>query len=55
MNDLKGTTLSFIGTGVMAEAMTKSHLGQRGLRTVLSRAVWAAYQKSKYLGGLGEK
>jgi len=46
MNDPKGTTLSFIGTGVVAEG---------GLRTVLSRAVWAVYQKSKYLGGLAEK
>ncbi|MFQ6001943.1 MAG: NAD(P)-binding domain-containing protein, partial [Anaerolineae bacterium] len=26
MNDLKGTTLSFIGTGVMAEAMIKAIL-----------------------------
>ncbi len=30
MNDLKGTTLSFIGTGVMAEAMTKAILDKEG-------------------------
>jgi len=39
--------------GTCAEALYQLEKG--GLRTVLSRAVWAAYQKSKYLGGLGEK
>ena len=36
--------------GTSAEAIYQLEKG--GLRTVLSRAVWAAYQKSKYLGGL---
>lgn len=39
--------------GTCAEALYQLEKG--GLRTVLSRAVWAAYQKSKYLGGLSEK
>ena len=29
-------------------------LEKGGLRTVISKAVWAAYQKSKYLGGLNK-
>ncbi len=36
--------------GTSAEALYQLEKG--GLRTVLSRAVWAAYQKSRYLGGL---
>jgi pyrroline-5-carboxylate reductase len=39
--------------GTSAEALYQLEKG--GLRTVLSRAVWAAYQKSKYLGDLSEK
>ncbi len=39
--------------GTSAEAIY--HLEKGGLRTVLSRAVWAAYQKSKYLGDLSEQ
>lgn len=39
--------------GTSAEAIY--HLEKGGLRTVLSRAVWAAYQKSKYLGDLSEE
>jgi len=39
--------------GTSAEAIYQLEKG--GLRTVLSRAVWAAYQKSKYLGGLSKK
>ncbi len=38
--------------GTSAEALYQLEKG--GLRTVLSRAVWAAYQKSKYLGDLSE-
>ena len=38
--------------GTCAEALYQLEKG--GLRTVLSRAVWAAYQKSKYLGGLAK-
>lgn len=38
--------------GTSAEAIYELEKG--GLRTVLSKAVWAAYQKSKYLGGLIE-
>lgn len=38
--------------GTSAEALYQ--LDKGGLRTVLSRAVWAAYQKSKYLGDLSE-
>jgi pyrroline-5-carboxylate reductase len=37
--------------GTSAEALYQLEKG--GLRTVISKAVWAAYQKSKYLGGLG--
>jgi pyrroline-5-carboxylate reductase len=36
--------------GTSAEALYQLEKG--GLRTVLSRAIWAAYQKSLYLGGL---
>ena len=36
--------------GTSAEALYQLEKG--GLRTVISKAVWAAYQKSKYLGGL---
>lgn len=36
--------------GTSAEALYQ--LDKGGLRTVLSRAVWAAYQKSRFLGGL---
>lgn len=39
--------------GTSAEAIYQLEKG--GLRTVLSKAVWAAYQKSKYLGELAEK
>ncbi len=39
--------------GTCAEALYQLEKG--ALRTVLSRAVWAAYQKSRYLGGLEEK
>ncbi len=39
--------------GTCAEATYQLEKG--GLRTVLSRAVWAAYQKSKYLGGLSNE
>ena len=35
--------------GTAAEALYQLEKG--GLRTVISKAVWAAYQKSKYLGG----
>jgi len=38
--------------GTSAEALYQLEKG--GLRTMLSRAVWAAYQKSKYLGDLSE-
>ena len=38
--------------GTSAEALYQLEKG--GLRTVISRAVWAAYQKSKYLGDLSE-
>jgi len=37
--------------GTSAEALYQLEKG--GLRTVISKAVWAAYQKSRYLGGLG--
>lgn len=36
--------------GTSAEALYQLEKG--GLRTVISKAVWSAYQKSKYLGGL---
>ncbi len=36
--------------GTSAEALYQLEKG--GLRTVISKAVWAAYNKSKYLGGL---
>jgi pyrroline-5-carboxylate reductase len=39
--------------GTSAEALYQLEKG--GFRTVLSRAIWAAYQKSKYLGGLSSK
>ena len=39
--------------GTAAEALYQLEKG--GLRTVLSRAVWAAYQKSRYLGGLTDE
>lgn len=39
--------------GTSAEALYQLEKG--GLRTVVSRAIWAAYQKSRYLGGLSEK
>lgn len=39
--------------GTSAEALYQLEKG--GLRTVLSRAVWAAYQKSRYLGGLTDE
>jgi pyrroline-5-carboxylate reductase len=39
--------------GTSAEALYQLEKG--GFRTVLSRAIWAAYQKSQYLGGLSEK
>jgi pyrroline-5-carboxylate reductase len=39
--------------GTSAEALYQLEKG--GLRTVLSRAIWAAYQKSRYLGGLANE
>lgn len=39
--------------GTSAEALYQLEKG--GLRTVLSKAIWAAYQKSRYLGELIEK
>jgi len=39
--------------GTSAEALYQLEKG--GFRTVLSRAIWAAYQKSRYLGGLSGK
>ena len=39
--------------GTSAEALYQLEKG--GFRTVLSRAIWAAYQKSKYLGDLSSK
>ena len=39
--------------GTTAEALYQLEKG--GMRTVLSKAIWAAYQKSKYLGGLSEQ
>jgi len=36
--------------GTSAEAIYQMEKG--GFRTVLSKAIWAAYQKSRYLGGL---
>ncbi len=39
--------------GTAAEALYQLEKG--GLRTIVSRAIWAAYQKSKLLGDLGEK
>ena len=56
------TKLAFIGSGTMAEAMIKVILDKAlippkqiilekgGLRTILSKAIWAAYQKSLLLG-----
>jgi pyrroline-5-carboxylate reductase len=37
--------------GTTAEALYQLEKG--GFRTVLSKAIWAAYQKSRFLGGLG--
>lgn len=39
--------------GTSAEALYQLEKG--GFRTVLSRAIWAAYEKSKYLGELSSK
>lgn len=39
--------------GTSAEALY--HLEKGGLRTVLSRAIWAAYQRSRTLGGQAQK
>jgi pyrroline-5-carboxylate reductase len=39
--------------GTSAEAIYQLEKG--ALRTVVSKAIWAAYQKSKYLGGLSEE
>jgi pyrroline-5-carboxylate reductase len=39
--------------GTSAEALYQLEKGS--VRTVVSRAVWAAYQKSRILGGLGDK
>ncbi len=39
--------------GTTAEALYQLEKG--GLRTVISKAIWGAYQKSKYLGELAEK
>jgi len=38
--------------GTTADALYQLEKG--GFRTVLSKAIWAAYQKSRYLGGLDE-
>ena len=38
--------------GTTAEALYQLEKG--GMRTVISKAIWAAYQKSRYLGGLSE-
>jgi len=38
--------------GTSAEALYQLEKG--GFRTVLSKAIWAAYQKSRYLGGLDD-
>jgi pyrroline-5-carboxylate reductase len=38
--------------GTTAEALYQLEKG--GLRTVISKAIWSAYQKSRYLGGLTE-
>jgi pyrroline-5-carboxylate reductase len=39
--------------GTTAEALYQLEKG--GMRTVISKAIWAAYQKSRYLGGLIEE
>jgi pyrroline-5-carboxylate reductase len=39
--------------GTSAEALYELEKG--GMRTVVSKAIWAAYRKSKYLGDLAEK
>ena len=39
--------------GTSAEALYQLEKGS--MRTVLSKAVWSAYRKSKYLGDLSEK
>jgi pyrroline-5-carboxylate reductase len=39
--------------GTSAEALYQLEKG--ALRTIVSKAIWAAYQKSKYLGGLSEE
>lgn len=39
--------------GTTAEALYELEKG--GLRTILSKAVWAAYQKTRHLGGLNNK
>jgi pyrroline-5-carboxylate reductase len=36
--------------GTTADALYQLEKG--GFRTVLSKAIWSAYQKSRYLGGL---
>lgn len=38
--------------GTTADALY--HLEKGGFRTVLSKAIWSAYQKSRYLGGLDD-
>ncbi len=47
--ELRNTVTSPGGT--TAEAMYQLEKG--GFRTVISKAIWAAYQKSRFLGGLG--
>ncbi|MGQ9681124.1 MAG: pyrroline-5-carboxylate reductase [Anaerolineae bacterium] len=39
--------------GTSAEALYQLEKG--GLRTVMSRAIWAAYQRARYLGGLSDE
>ncbi|MGD8399061.1 MAG: pyrroline-5-carboxylate reductase dimerization domain-containing protein, partial [Anaerolineae bacterium] len=39
--------------GTSAEALY--HLEKGGLRTVLSRAIWAAYQRSRVLGSQAQE
>jgi pyrroline-5-carboxylate reductase len=47
--ELRNTVTSPGGT--TAEALYQLEKG--GFRTVISKAIWAAYQKSRFLGGLG--
>ena len=44
---LNDTKLAFIGSGTSADAIYQLEKGS--LRTILSKAIWAAYQKSLLL------